>query len=471
MAFLRDSHAGGIQGTQRQSVSDFSGGLNLADPPLQLKKNQLLEATNWQYSDTGDGIETRDPLIPNASLVSPGFRATFLPPLDGVLLVVVDGSLYSFPSLLREYSPGLFSCADFTWMRLGVWNCSLVGIHFNDPCDAFLGGRSLDFPVNYNPALYSPDYVGDMTGELEPIGAMWGDSAPDLLIASGGKLQVYRYSGKLETMEDSPVCTYVTKRDGRVLVNDLEHSSRLVLSGVGDPANWKNAPEDGWIESDSVWIDVGYKSGGGISSIATLSKDMIVWKDNGTVYRLTGSYPDWAVYEIGRNVWNMNPYCPLEAGGDLYFPDRFYGFSSIETVIQYGEMRAGTVGYEVNKVLSSEMDIDARMWAVPSRGEVWVKTNLGSRAVYVYKLRLRAWTVFEFPAEIMGAVSIGNLTYVSLAADGENSGPTVAHIMGPWGREFVSWMKNSGEPSQDWDSFTGYGDLVLANLSGGGELE
>ena len=466
MAFLRDSHAGGIQGTQRQSVSDFSGGLNLADPPLQLKKNQLLEATNWQYSDTGDGIETRDPLIPNASLVSPGFRATFLPPLDGVLLVVVDGSLYSFPSLLKEYSPGLFSCADFTWMRLGVWNCSLVGVHFNDPCDAFLGGRSLDFPVNYNPALYSPDYVGDMTGELEPIGAMWGDSAPDLLIASGGKLQVYRYSGNLETMEDSPVCTYVTKRDGRVLVNDLEHSSRLVLSGVGDPANWKDAQDaDDWIESDSIWIDVGYKSGGGISSIATLSKDMIVWKDNGTVYRLTGSYPDWAVYEIGRNVWNLNPYCPLEAGGDLYFPDRFYGFSSIETVIQYGEMRAGTVGYEVNKVLSSEMDIDARMWAVPSRGEVWVKTNLGSRAVYVYKLRLRAWTVFEFPAEIMGAVSVGNLTYVSLAA---GNCPTVAHLMGEHGTAFLEYMIDSGDTSQDWDSFSGYDDL-LYEVTGGEE--
>ena len=454
------------QRTQTTTIRDFTGGLNLSDPPLLLKESQLLEATNWQYSDTGDGIETRDPLIPNACLVPPGFRATFLPPIDGVLLVVVDGSLYSFPSLLKEYSPGLFSCADFTWMRLGVWNCSLVGVHSNDSCDAFLGERSLDFPVNYNPALYSPDYVGDMTGELEPIGAMWGDSAPDLLIASGGKLQVYRYSGNLETMEDSPVCTYVTKRDGRVLVNDLEHSSRLVLSGVGDPANWKDAQDaDDWIESDSIWIDVGYKSGGGISSIATLSKDMIVWKDNGTVYRLTGSYPDWAVYEIGRNVWNMNHYCPLEAGGDLYFPDRFYGFSSIKTVIQYGEMRAGTVGYEVNKVLSSEMDIDARMWAVPSRGEVWVKTNLGSRAVYVYKLRLRAWTVFEFPAEIMGAVSVGNLTYVSLAA---GNCPTVAHLMGEHGTAFLEYMIDSGDTSQDWDSFSGYDDL-LYEVTGGEE--
>jgi len=443
----RDSHVPGsiTQNSRTTTIRDFTGGLNLSDPPLLLKENQLLEATNWQYSQVGNGIETRDPVFFNATAGYDGvsytpsdllFRATFLQPIDGVMFCTIDSKLYSFPSLLKAYTLGDLRCSDFTWMRLGVWNCELIGDYYDHTCDQFAGSVTWgNLQVIYDPTLYRIHYVGDLTGNLEPIGAMWGDSNPELLIASGGKLQICRYGGILETMGDSPDCTYVTKRDGRALVNSLEYPSRLVFSGVGDASNWKQESEDGWIESDSIWIDVGYKSGGGISSIANLSKDLVVWKDNGTVYRLTGSYPEWAVYEIGRNVWNANPYCPLEVGGDLFFPDTFFGFSSIQTVIQYGEMRAGAVGYEINRTVVDDMDIDARMWSVPSRGEIWMKTRLGADYVYVYNLRHRAWTKFVFPLEVMGMVSVGTITYVSLAGSGTDGVRTAAYLMGPFGGE------------------------------------
>lgn len=422
------------------TLPDFTGGLNLADPPILLKSNQLLEATNWQYSDVGDGIETRDPVMVNAISAMLGgdegvsydpsdtsFHPVSLPAVDGVLFSVVGQKLYSFPSLLKDFGPGLYRCSDFIWMRLGVWNCINEGFWYGRSCDEFT--EAVDFnscAIIYNPFLYQLAYIGELTGDLEPIGAVWGDEKPDLLIASGGKLQLCRYGGTIETMTDSPDCTYVTKRDGRVLTNTLEYPSRLILSGVGDPSNWKQAGTSGWIDSDSIWIDVGYKSGGEISSIATLSKDLIIWKTNGVVYRMTGSYPDWAVYEIGQKVWNANPYCPVEAGGDLYFPDTFFGFSSIQTVIQYGEMRAGTVGYEVNKVVVQEMDMNARMWAVPSRGELWIKTHSGADYVYVYKLRTRGWTKLSFPLEVTGIVSVGNWTYVYMAGGSR----TAAYLLG-----------------------------------------
>ena len=437
----KDSHNPDLQiqqRTQTTTIRDFTGGLNLSDPPLLLKENQLLEATNWQYSQTGDGLETRDPVLFNATVTDGnGVRATFLQPIDGVLFSVDGQKLYTYPSLLRDYEAALLRCSDFTWMRIGVWNCALVGDHYEHTCDEYTGTPSWEYPIIYDQSLYVGTYIGDMTGGYEPIATMWGDSSPELLIASGGKLQLCRYGGILETMEDSPDCTYVTKRDGRAMVNDLEYPSRLVFSGVGDASNWKSEGEDGWTEADSVWIDVGYKSGGGISSVATLSKDLIVWKTNGTAHRLTGSYPDWAVYEIGSNVWNANPYCPLEVGGDLFFPDTFFGFSSIQTVIQYGEMRAGQVGYEVNKTISSEMDVDARMWSVPSRGEIWMKTKLSADYVYVYNLKHRAWTKFVFPLEVMGAVSVGTVTYVSLAGSVADGGVrTAAYLMGDHGGAF-----------------------------------
>lgn len=468
----KDSHVPGsiTQNTQTTTIRDFTGGLNLSDPPLLLKENQLLEATNWQYSQDGNGIETRDPVFFNATAGYDGedytpssllFRSTFLQPIDGLMFCVVDGGLYSFPSLLKSYDLAGFRCSDFNWMRLGVWNCEILGDYFAHTCDEYEGTIDWTSLVTlYDPTLYRIHYVGELTGDLEPIGAMWGDSNPELLIASGGKLQLCKYGGTLETMTDSPDCTYVTKRDGRVVVNDLEFSSRLVFSGVGDPKNWKQEGEDGWTEADSIWIDVGYKSGGGISSVATLSKDLIVWKTNGTAHRLTGSYPDWAVYEIGSNVWNANPYCPLEVGGDLFFPDTFFGFSSIQTVIQYGEMRAGQVGYEVNKTISSEMDVDARMWSVPSRGEIWMKTKLGADYVYVYNLKHRAWTKFVFPLEVMGAVSVGTVTYVSLAGSGTDGVRTAAYLMGSDVEEFF-------DEAQFSETEYPYSDILL---SGTGEF-
>ena len=66
-----------------------------------------------------------------------------------------------------------------------------------------------------------------------------------------------------------------------------------------------------------------------------------------------------------------------------------------------------------------------------------MKTKLSADYVYVYNLKHRAWTKFVFPLEVMGAVSVGTVTYVSLAGSVADGGVrTAAYLMGDHGGAF-----------------------------------
>lgn len=81
-------------------------------------------------------------------------------------------------------------------------------------------------------------------------------------------------------------------QNGRLIV---PQSSNLYFSGAGDFYNWS------WnTDSDALFIEIGYKDGGKIIYTALVLDSIIVFKDNGNIYRLAGSYPYWTVSKLGE---------------------------------------------------------------------------------------------------------------------------------------------------------------------------
>ena len=81
-------------------------------------------------------------------------------------------------------------------------------------------------------------------------------------------------------------------QNGRLIV---PQGSSLYFSGAGDFFNWS------WnTDSDALFIEIGYKEGGRIIYAALVLDSIIVFKDNGSIYRLSGSYPNWTVSKLGE---------------------------------------------------------------------------------------------------------------------------------------------------------------------------
>ena len=81
-------------------------------------------------------------------------------------------------------------------------------------------------------------------------------------------------------------------QNGRLIV---PQNSNLYFSGAGDFYNWS------WnTDSDAQFIEIGYKDGGRIIYTALVLDSIIVFKDNGSIYRLAGSYPYWTVSKLGE---------------------------------------------------------------------------------------------------------------------------------------------------------------------------
>lgn len=253
---------------------------------------------------------------------------------------------------------------------------------------------------------------GTLTGSLVPFSTVWGDPPVSVLIASGSNLQKIE-SDTLSTISDSPTCDIVLRKAGRVVVASSTNDT-LKYSGVGDETNWT-----GGTSSDAVELEVGYQSGGTINGVVPMGNDLIVFKTDGTIYRVISEYPDWSVVEIGRNMYNLNRFSCVQMMNDVIFLDRFHGIRMISAVQEYGDVKAGPFGEKINATLVRELGDDCRMWYLPSRAELWVKPDTGYKKVYVYSFFKNAWTTFTFPLEPISAISVGIDCYVSVKAESD----------------------------------------------------
>ena len=238
---------------ERVFYPSFSGGLNLSVPPENLERNELAEALNVEFSPLKGVMQVRGGLV---------WSGRF--PDEVKSVVTVPGKLAFLVSV--KNSKKLYY---FKWNN--VWEVD-----------------------------------GTLTGNQDLSAVTWGESG-EMLIASGGKLQ--KFSGlslppKLDTIANSPDnCKLVFVREGRACV--VNGADTITFSYVGDCENWDNDPDD---DSTGQFIEIGYKDGMNIDAVIPLSRDLIIFKspvaepDKGTVFRLTGDFPDWQVLEVAHNT-------------------------------------------------------------------------------------------------------------------------------------------------------------------------
>ena len=186
------------------------------------------------------------------------------------------------------------------------------------------------------------------------------------------------------------------------------------FSAVGDCASWGNDPED---ESTGQYVEVGYKDGMSIDAVIPLSRDLIVFKspegepDKGTIFRLTGDYPDWSVLEVAHNTGTYSPRSVQAVGNDVYYVG-VTGLASLSAVTSYGDIQATWPDKKVNAVLRRELSSDAELWHIPAKQQLWLKAQKGTRKVWVLDYGAGIWTEFKFPAEVKYADGSNDMAYV-----------------------------------------------------------
>ncbi|NCC58278.1 MAG: hypothetical protein EOM17_11700 [Synergistales bacterium] len=357
-------------------VNDFSGGLNLADNPSLLKENQLLTADNFQYTPTGGRIETRDGIVAAVRTNGP------YPPLAS-------------SSYILDVSGGKVLYAN-------------SGRLYNDTPNSGVSAGPIDLLSTSSP----------------PVSVRWGDPDVGTLIASGGKLQ-YFIGGVLSTIEGSPDCSFVSRLSGRVVIAGTT-GSRIYLSGLGDHENW-DIEGDTWTDLDALWIDIGYKSAGNINAITKVNKDLIIFKEDGVVYRMTGDYPDWKVFEVGHGVRNISSQTATQLANDVVFLDESFGIYLVSSVNEFGDIRVTEFGREINSDLLKHLGSGAAIWNLPGRAELWIKPDTGKKFVYVFNTIHRSWTRFTFPLEPMSAMTGEGNTYAAFRGEAINGNGTVVY--------------------------------------------
>ena len=303
---LRNKHTRYAPPVQTVGFSDFSGGLNTSQVPELIKENELSAAVNVE--------------------------------LYKGQLRVIAGTLPVVQAAEMELTDLIFDAVGMTLLVASQKTGKLYRVTAGALAE--VGALNLD-----------GSYITYTT---------WEDG---VVIAAGGHLQYY-HGGLLETIEESPAnCRGVFVKEGRVWTF---YGDELHASGIGDEHAWKNDSNN---ESSAQWLQVGYKDGGKIVGVTTLSADTIIFKDNLHAYHLSGSYPNWKVSEIGRQI-ECKCYHACAA---LVSSTVVLGRDMVQVINvtdEYGDMRATNISDKVYREVAG-IGASVKLRYFPSLGQVW----------------------------------------------------------------------------------------------------
>ncbi len=249
-----------------------------------------------------------------------------------------------------------------------------------------------------NTSLSTYSQIGTLTGTLYPICANWENG---LLIASGGKLQYYNGTA-LVTLDSSPNSTSVYTRAGRVVVTT---DNEVHYSAVGDETNWTQESGD---YSSSVWVEAGYKDGGKFVGMASLSQDMLIFKNNRRVYRLSGEFPDWSIVEVSRNV-ECAGRTAFVAIADTVVTLGKNEVQALSPTSDYGDVKPQGISANVTRELM-QMPSNARVRFIPPLSQIWFIGSAGE--VLVFDTNHTAWFKRKFNSSVVDVIAVGNTVYV-----------------------------------------------------------
>ena len=240
--------------------------------------------------------------------------------------------------------------------------------------------------------------IGTLTGNSDVAYASWDKG---IVIASGGKLQYYD-GAALTTLDGSPEkCMGVFIKQGRVWTY---YGDELHTSAVGDATSWTTDTND---DSSAQWLQIGYKDGGIITGVCSLSSDVLIFKSNHYAYHLAGDFPNWQLAEIGRSI-DCKDYndCVALANASLCLGRT--QVQAISTTDAYGDMQAQEISA---KVVGNITALGAtRVRYLPALNQVWF---LSGEAVFLF-LDLNTNGFFEraFTSPATDAVNVRNDVYV-----------------------------------------------------------
>lgn len=391
------------------SYGNFTGGLNTTTVPEMIAENQMAECVNMEFNRTTGALQN----------------------CCGTATVYVCPDTITIDKLWYDEINNVFLYTDKTTRFVYM-------------------SRLIDMDGSHE---YDRTKVGVLSGDMPPSAVMWDKG---LLIASGGRLQywdgenltsikinflddmnkypwkkikeseidstthtvsefweadkeykkdidVVMYDGGYylcqqdhTSISDAPVvCNGVFVKNGRVYI---WHDYRLVASGVGDERCWYDISSD---DSTSKWIDVGYKEGDKekayIAGACALSSDIVIIKNDGKVYRLTGDYPQWALKEIARNLTPLNTQCFTAVQDGVFIVGR-EGMWLLQTTVDYGDVRPTNVAQAVMGLLGTLSIEDSYVKFLPALNQIWV-AGFGNKFI-VFDLNFKAFFQRKFNSPV-----------------------------------------------------------------------
>jgi len=241
--------------------------------------------------------------------------------------------------------------------------------------------------------------LDELTGNITPCFASWEDG---VLIASGGKLQ-YWNGTTLTTINTSPThCNGVYVSHGRVIVyyDDILH-----YSAVGDETNWTEDDND---DSASKWLQVGYKDGGQIVSVISLSQDILAFKSTHSAYHVAGQFPGWQVREISRNVDTKSWRSAISLTNSAIVLGRSM-LQALAPTDDYGEMHSTNIAQKIVSYIQA-LPSEIKLRFVAPLNQVWFMT--GNRKFLFLDVTHQSFFMREYNRDTVDVCTKGDTVFV-----------------------------------------------------------
>lgn len=356
-------------------LTDFTGGLNTAAAEEFIQDNQLSEVFNMEADMISKKLST--------------------------VLGTKD----------------VMNCDQFGHIIYGFWdNINSHMLLFTDEGDILSCDENFDNLEN----------IGKLDNDnYEDIKAVcWEDG---VLVANGGKIQYikptdatskrliqdedgqwkyedyFRYS--VDTIENSPSSSYgIFIRSGRVVVHDGDDN--LLYSGTGDENFWEQDPND---PSAALFAEIGYKAGGKIVGVTPNSTDILILKDNGLCYKLSGEYPDWKISEVSRELYcsNVDSSCSLGDGNAMVLGNGI--LQNVSTTQDYGDMKPSQMGQQIPLQIAS-LPENTKLRYLASLNQVWFVT--GTQYVLVFDVGTGSFYQRWFNKNVRDVINVKQKAYL-----------------------------------------------------------
>ena len=340
--------------------NDFSGGINVMSEGDLIAMNEMQECQNFYFLGYQRSLTARGGLSKPLMTFPGDVMGTFYDIDSNIFLVfLLDGSIYHIPTLHVQ-----------------------------------------------------AEKIGRLTGGKRPVCAKFQNR---IWIASGDKLQCYNFAeeNSVQTVPNSPVCDIIFERGAR-LCAARTGTDRIFLSGVGDGERWDTDDNDA---STGAWIDIGYGDSADIIAVVPLATDLLIIKNNGMIYQLTGDkeIPSWVVYRVATQTDAVGRNSAEAVGNDVVFISR-QGMKTMSTTMDYGNIAQGDLGEKWNALVTSGL-YEPSLFHLRRRKLLLIQPKEKSDTFIAYNYAVRAATTLKFSVPI----TIVNETMDSLVVASGNT--------------------------------------------------